>query len=232
MTDTTIFIKVQHTKNNKNDCDIFHKHHQIIFNKSYGKIKFESLDKSWKNDQSVYFITAYCEKTKEILGGVKMHVNNSYTELPMIKAAGKIDTQVYDFIDEYQFGECCEIGSLWISLTGFKKGLRPDYLLYSFGALASILSVKTLLVLAMDKSTTYLKKYNFESVNYLGENGKFDYPSEEFPTYFSKLDLIEIDSSETNAKSIISNICDISKAELFYTLNQERSIIKFGKIVI
>lgn len=57
----------------------------------------------------IYLITLEIEKTGEIVGGVKVHLNNEDIPLPIVKSLGKLD----DRIEKIVQGNCAEICGLW-----------------------------------------------------------------------------------------------------------------------
>ena len=145
-------------------------------------VKVTSGNNDWISDPYVYvMVVEDTEKNNEILGGVRLHVANRKTVLPMVEAISKVENKIIDEIDKLIEGGTAEICGIWNSRSIMGLGLGAIYLMRSSIALASQIGLETILSFASRATRQRGYEKGFEPFTVVGNKGEFNYP---------KLDLI------------------------------------------
>src|ERR1700712_68013 len=93
-------------------CKIFAEGHAKVL-LDYGVTKVTSSSASWFYNPSVYVMIAERMDTRETVGGIRIHIADGVTHLPMEDAISIVDTGVYNLIDQYQPQGTAELCGLW-----------------------------------------------------------------------------------------------------------------------
>ena len=116
------------------------------------------------------------EKDNLVVGGVRLHVANTKTELPMVQAVGKVDPRVYSEIDKLMINGTAEIAGIWNSRAVMGMGLGAIYLMRSVIAIGSQIGIETILSFASKATLQRGYDKGFEPFTSIGDNGEFNYP--------------------------------------------------------
>ena len=145
-------------------------------------VKVTSGKNDWVDDPFVYvMVVEDTSNANEILGGVRLHVANHKTEMPMVEAIAKVDNRIYAEIDKLIDGGTAEICGIWNSRKIMGLGLGAIYLMRSSIALAPQIGLDSMLSFASRATRQRGYEKGFEPFTVVGNQGEFNYP---------KLDLI------------------------------------------
>jgi hypothetical protein len=147
----------------------------------YGVSKVTSSSTAWFENPSVYVMIAEMAETGETVGGIRIHIADGKTDLPMEDAISIVDKRVYDMIKRYTANGTGELCGLWNSKSTSGLGIG-SYLLMRAGISAgSTLHLTTLFALCAPHTLKISVEKGFEVEKSIGKAGTFVYP---------KLDLI------------------------------------------
>lgn len=170
----------------------------------YGVSKVTSSSTDWFYNPSVYVMIAEKTETGEPVGGIRIHIADGKTCLPMETAISLVDKTIYDLIRMHIPQGTAELCGLWNSKSTAGLGIGSYYLMRAGISAAPGLGLKTLFALCAPHTLKISVEKGFEVEKSIGNEGTFIYP---------KLDLV--------ATSImIRNLQDLPLA-----LPQEREII-------
>ena len=184
-------------------CKSFADGHANVL-RDYGVSKVTSSSNEWFHNPAAYVMIAENTETGETVGGIRIHIADGVTRLPMEDAISIVDTRVYDLISKYipiGTGELC---GLWNakSVAGFGLG---SYFLMRVGiSVTQQLKLPTLFALCAPHTLQISVEKGFEKETSIGNEGTFIYP---------KLDLV--------ATSIIIK----DTAHLPHALDKEKQLI-------
>jgi hypothetical protein len=184
-------------------CKVFAAGHaKVLFD--YGVTKVTSSGASWFYNPSVYVMIAERMDTQETVGGIRIHLADGVTKLPMEDAISLVDTKVFDLIDKYATNGTAELCGLWNSKTTAGLGIGSYFLMRAGISVAPRLNLNSLFALCAPHTLKISVEKGFEVETSIGNEGTFIYP---------KLDLL--------ATTII--IKDLQS--LPHALNTERELI-------
>jgi hypothetical protein len=184
-------------------CKLFAAGHAKVL-LDYGVTKVTSSSNDWFYNPSVYVIIAEIAETKEVVGGVRVHVADGKTRLPMEDAIAVVDTRVYNLIDQYKDAGTAELCGLWNSKTTAGWGIGSYILMRAGISVIPKLNLKSLFALCAPHTLRISTEKGFEVETSIGNEGTFIYP---------KLDLI--------ATSLVIK----DPVTLPYALPEERALI-------
>jgi len=140
-------------------------------------VKVTSDSTDWINDPFVYVLVVEdTSNDNNVVGGVRLHVANKETELPMVQAVGKVDPRVYTVIDKLMINGTAEIAGIWNSRAVMGMGLGAIYLMRAVIAIGSQIGLETILSFASKATLQRGFDKGFEPLTSIGANGEFNYP--------------------------------------------------------
>ncbi|ANH83674.1 hypothetical protein A8C56_03445 [Niabella ginsenosidivorans] len=176
-----IQIRVFRAVDDPEACEKFIYGHRKILEIYYGIIKITSDNNAWVKDPNTVVIVAEDPETKKVYGGARVQVFDGQTPLPIDSAVSKYDQSVTDYIqNEYKRGGTCELCGVWNSKEIAGMGVGSHILTKVAVAITSQLHVKSIFVLCAPGTVRIAKKHGFEVVTFLGNNGLFYYPKDDF----------------------------------------------------
>lgn len=161
-------------------CKLFAAGHAKVL-LDYGVTKVTSSSNDWFYNPSVYVCIAQIAETEEVVGGVRVHVADGITRLPMEEAVSIVDQKVYELIDSYTSEGTAELCGLWNSKTTAGWGIGSYILMRAGISVIPQLKLKTLFALCAPHTLKISVEKGFEVETSIGNMGTFIYP---------KLDLI------------------------------------------
>lgn len=170
----------------------------------YGVTKVTSSSTDWFYNPAVYVIIAEIPETGETVGGIRIHIADGITPLPMEDAISIVDTKVYQLIKNHIPEGTAELCGLWNSKTTAGWGIGSYILMRAGISIIPRLKLKTLFALCAPHTLNISTQKGFEIEKSIGNEGTFIYP---------KLDLIA-------TSIIIRNPVDLPIA-----LEEEKDII-------
>src|SRR6476659_5700300 len=108
-------------------CKLFAAGHARVL-LDYGVTKVTSSSTDWFYNPSVYAMIAEIAETEEVVGGIRIHVADGKTPLPMEDAISIVDKRVYNLIRAYTPEGTGELCGLWNSKTTSGMGIGSYYL--------------------------------------------------------------------------------------------------------
>tara|TARA_R110002050_G_scaffold221792_2_gene357673 strand:+ start:44228 stop:44914 length:687 start_codon:yes stop_codon:yes gene_type:complete len=145
-------------------------------------VKVTSGNNDWVEDPNVFvMIVEDTAKDNEVLGGVRLHVANKITVLPMVEAISKVEDKIYGEINNLMDAGTAEICGIWNSRKVMGLGLGAIYLMRCSIALSTQVGLSTMLSFASRATRGRGYEKGFEPFTVVGNKGEFNYP---------KLDLI------------------------------------------
>ena len=140
-------------------------------------VKVTSDNTDWIHDPFVYVLVVEdTNNDNNVVGGVRLHVANDTSELPMVQAVGKVDPRVYDVIGQLKMNGTAEIAGIWNSRAVMGMGLGAIYLMRSVIAIGSQIGLETILSFASKATLQRGFDKGFEPLKTIGNNGEFNYP--------------------------------------------------------
>ena len=161
-------------------CKSFAEGHANVL-RDYGVSKVTSSSNDWFYNPSAYVMMAENTETGETVGGIRIHIADGVTRLPMEDAISVVDTRVYDLIAKYipiGTGELC---GLWNAKSVAGYGLGSYFLMRVGISVTKQLKLPTLFALCAPHTLQISVEKGFEKETSIGNEGTFIYP---------KLDLV------------------------------------------
>jgi len=161
-------------------CRSFAEGHANVL-RDYGVSKVTSSSTDWFYNPAAYVMIAENKETGEVVGGIRIHIADGVTHLPMEDAISIVDTKVYDLIKKYipiGTGELC---GLWNAKSVAGYGLGSYFLMRVGISVTNQLNLPTLFALCAPHTLQISVEKGFEKETSIGNEGTFIYP---------KLDLV------------------------------------------
>ena len=156
-------------------CRIFAEGHARVL-LDYGVTKVTSSSASWFYNPGVFVMIAERMDTRETVGGIRIHIADGITRLPMEDAVSIVDTGVYNLIDQYTAEGTAELCGLWNSKTTAGLGIGSFYLMRAGISAAARLNLTTLFALCAPHTLKISVDKGFEVEKSIGKEGTFIYP--------------------------------------------------------
>ena len=194
--------------NDQKSCNKFLNGHQKVLQK-HGISNITTNNSNWFSNPSVYAVTIEKQETNEIVGGIRVHLADGKTPLPLEDAVGGQDPKVYSLIKERtSIGITGEICGLWHSkelrIMGFSKILVRALL-----AITEELNMDSLFALNSNYIQHLTLPLGFKINKSLCVNGDFLYPNNETIARISELEdlknLTNTQEEERKAIMILRN---------------------------
>lgn len=161
-------------------CKLFAQGHANVL-LDYGVSKVTSSSTDWFFNPSVYVMIAEKTDTGEPVGGIRIHIADGHTCLPMETAISLVDESVYNLISGYIPQGTAELCGLWNSKSTAGLGIGSYYLMRAGISAAPGLGLTTLFALCAPHTLKISVEKGFEVEKSIGNEGTFIYP---------KLDLV------------------------------------------
>lgn len=160
-------------------CESFLEGHVKVL-EDYGITNITTNNSVWMRDPNVYCIVALKQDTQEVVGGIRVHVSDEDSVLPVEKAVGNMDGKIYDMVSlyrkEYGVGELC---GLWNAKVVAGKGVSL-FLIRAGISITNQVNIGRLLTICADYTMHMVTRVGFIVENGLGNNGDFIYPNENY----------------------------------------------------
>lgn len=149
--------------------------------KDYGVTMITSFkEQKWVRQPSVYCLVAYTP-SGEMIGGIRIHIADFITPLPLETALHKMDAGIHDLVKSHAAEGVAELCGLWNA----KKvaGVGISFVLTRAAvAVMPYLQFRVLMGICAEYSLNMFKNVGFEIDVTLGDNGAFPYPTEAYIT--------------------------------------------------
>ena len=161
-------------------CKAFAEGHANVL-RDYGVSKVTSSSTDWFYNPAAYVMIAENKETGETVGGIRIHIADGVTRLPMEDAIAIVDTRVYDLIAKYIPVGTGELCGLWNAKSVAGYGLGSYFLMRVGISVTQQLKLPTLFALCAPHTLQISVEKGFEKETSIGNEGTFIYP---------KLDLV------------------------------------------
>lgn len=151
-------------------------HRKVL--ESYGVKQVTSANITWLHDPDTYVVIVESEDGERIYGGGRIQMRTEKIKLPMEDAIAKIDSSIYQYMDnlgDYQLAEFC---GLFNSKEVAGYGIGSIFLGRIGVAISSQIGVDYLLALCSPATLRNCARVGFEIIRDLGDNGTYYYPKE------------------------------------------------------
>lgn len=146
--------------------------------KDYGITNITSNNTEWAKLDCVYCIVVYNEQG-DMVGGIRMQKADGIHQLPVEKAIGYKDPNIYDIIASYVDVGVGELCALWNAKSVAGRGL--SLLLTRAGiSICSQVSISIMVGICADYTLKMFRKVGFVVDDSLGDAGEFVYPNENY----------------------------------------------------
>jgi hypothetical protein len=151
-------------------------HVQVL--KDYGITNITTNNRQWMTLPNVHGIVAEAEDG-EVVGGVRVHIADGIHPLPVEKAVGAMDPNVYTIINEYFDEGTGELCGLWNAKS--VAGIGISILLVRAGiAIVNQVKLASLFTICADYTLPMVRKVGFVVEDGLGNDGEFVYPNDSY----------------------------------------------------
>lgn len=159
----------------------------------------------WTKCQFVHAIIAISERDNTVVGGIRVHINEGDSILPISQALKQIEPNLDGWLQIGNIGKTAEICGLWNSKKVFGKGLS-FFLTRAAVAHARYLKMDRVVGLAAPYTREMSESVGFRIVKELGESGTYHYPNDRHLASIMEISPLEnmTTSSEENRKRILS----------------------------
>jgi hypothetical protein len=195
-------------------CKLFADGHAKVL-LDYGVTKVTSSSTDWFYNPSVYVMIAERVDNNETVGGIRIHIADGKTPLPMEDAISIVDKKVFNLIKEYTPKGTGELCGLWNSKSTSGMGIGSYLLMRAGISAAPKLKLTTLFALCAPHTLKISVEKGFEVEKSIGRAGTFIYP---------KLDLVA-------TSILIKNVTDLplalpSEKEIIFELRKNPVITR------
>jgi hypothetical protein len=185
-----------------------------------------SSKEEWMLNPNMYFSLIYLGD--KVVGGARLQIKDASCKLPIEDAIDYLDKGIIEEVasrTDQLTGEAC---GLWIGdeVRNIKMGL---VLTRCVIIMAKLLGLKSLFVLTSQYSSSMTLQCGFMPLTSLGNNGTFEYPTEQFTSTVSLIDdLKSLESAEPNQKRIIEHLADNHEAQLIESTEKGPIAIEYN----
>jgi hypothetical protein len=192
-------------------CEQFAEGHARVL-LDYGVTKVTSSSTDWFHNPSVYVMMAERTGNNETVGGIRIHIADGITRLPMEDAISMVDEQVFDLISGYIQQGTAELCGLWNSKSTAGLGIGSYYLMRAAISAAPQLGLKTLFALCAPHTLKISVEKGFEVEKSIGNQGTFIYPKLDLvATSIIIKDLVDLPLALPREKDIINELRNTPK---------------------
>jgi hypothetical protein len=152
-------------------------HRKVL--EDFGILNVTTNNDQWARRSDVFVICALDKSDKTIVGGVRVEIMTNQYNLPFVKAVEKIDSKIFEVVDQdspHLIGEVC---GLWNSKRVFGRGV--SVVLSRLAVAVSLgLNVERLYCLVAQYTLDIATSLGFVVESRLGKDGFFSYPNDRF----------------------------------------------------
>lgn len=188
-------------------CLKFHEGHTQVL-ADFGIQNLNTAQPSWIENDNVYVITVQNELGVHV-GGIRVHkYTGPESEIPLINALKEIDPRVEKlFIDSLPEGTAESCG-LWNATEVFGMGFSALLVICS-AVVASSINLRNLYCFAAPYTEKMIKSNGCITVTSVGNEGKFNYPTEEYiSSVLFNPDLFKLEHAEPYKKERIHSLME------------------------
>jgi hypothetical protein len=152
-------------------------HRKVLIEHGFSHFKTNTQD--WFYNPNIYVLIAEDCTTHEYVGGVRLEIADDTYELPSQKALKKIDPRIVDYIALHQKDGLAEGCGLWNSKSVAGKKISV-LLVRAATAVSTQLKITKLIAFLATYTSYIIYRMGFVAETSLGEEGTFNYPTDQF----------------------------------------------------
>ncbi|KQM77907.1 hypothetical protein ASE74_16030 [Pedobacter sp. Leaf216] len=156
-------------------CKLFAMGHEHLL-RSVGVEKISSSGFEWADNLAVFVIVIESSDRTRVYGGLRVHIADKVTQLPIEKAVGDADPTLGASIALHNRASIGEICGLWNSLEAARYGVGSNLLARAVVAISTRLNLTRLIVLTAPYVINMVEDLGFIINRTFGRNGEFIYP--------------------------------------------------------
>ncbi len=186
-------------------CIEFHEGHTKIL-VELGILNLTSNVPLWMEDEDVLVISALDAMSGELVGGIRLHKYNSKFPLPVVEAVKAQDHRVLELFESLKESGAVESCGLWNSKKVFGRGISPLLARCSI-ALSASLNPRNVFCFSAPYTLRMIMRLGFSYVEEVGDNGKFNYPTEKFVSTILRIeDLYSLERADAQERERIFSL--------------------------
>ncbi len=162
----------------------------------YGITNITTNNRLWMQNPSIYCVIATKPHSDEIVGGIRVHIADGETPLPLELAIGKMDPRVHAIINSYLDSGTGELCGLWNAKE--VAGLGLSLLLIRAGiSIVTQVALESLFTICADYTMPMVRRVGFVVEDTIGKNGDFVYPNENYiARVLRKMNAIKLETAD------------------------------------
>ena len=162
----------------------------------YGITNITTNNRLWMQNHSIYCVIATKPHSDEIVGGIRVHIADGETPLPLELAIGKMDPRVHAIINSYLDSGTGELCGLWNAKE--VAGLGLSLLLIRAGiSIVTQVALDSLFTICADYTMPMVRRVGFVVEDTIGKNGDFVYPNENYiARVLRKMNAIKLETAD------------------------------------
>lgn len=151
-------------------------HTQVLAD--YGIENLNTAQPEWITNENVYVITA-TDENGEVVGGLRVHKYAGDQNIPLIDALKDIEPKIIELFEDSLPLSTAEVCGLWNARRVFGRGISP-LLCFCSVVVVKSLGLKDFYCFSAPYTEKMIKTNGLINVATIGDNGKFNYPTEEY----------------------------------------------------
>jgi len=162
--------------NELDTCLKFIEEHRNVL-RDYNISNITTNTEEWMHNPNVYCVIAQDLSNNKIVGGLRIHISDGSSALPVELAIGRMDQRIHSVVENFRKnGGVAELCALWNAKAIAGAGVST--LLVRAGiAVSNQLEIQTLMCICADYTLNMFQNAGFIADHSLGLNGGFPYPN-------------------------------------------------------
>jgi hypothetical protein len=145
----------------------------------FGITQITSAKDGWIENPSVYVIQVESLEGDKVYGGVRIHIADGVTPLPVEDAVGSMDDKIFTLVKNEGSNRVGELCGFWNSREVAGWGIGSVYLARAAVTIAPQLKVNSLFALCAPYTVKMAATAGFMIETSLGDRGTFYYPKDD-----------------------------------------------------
>jgi hypothetical protein len=211
-------------------CEKFIEGHTRVLT-SVGVTKVTSNKADWMTRDSVFVLVVEDLDGTEVLGGARVHAFDYDNLLPAEEATGFMDEKIAPLVRNHAIKGCGEICGLWNSRKVAGMGFGSLFLTRAAVSITNQIGLKSLFALCAPYTVGTAKRFGYEIVESVGNDGTFYYPKLDLLATFMllsdtdtldkarKLEQDKIAELRQDTKVVVSERTKVATIDIHYDLN-------------
>ncbi len=172
---TEIRIRAFRATDDYNTClKFFDGHKKVLENHGITNVISSNLD--WAYKSSVFIVVVESIYENKLLGGVRLHVADGLTPLPIEEATSEMDPRIHMVVQDYAKYGTGELCGLWNSVEVAGYGIGSLFSIRASTVITEQIGIESLFFLCSPLTVRFNKWVGSRVITEIGNNGTFYYP--------------------------------------------------------